>query len=331
MWPESRESLPKQFLPLLGPRSTFQNTIAMLADRDIFERPIVLTNHDYRFLVAEQLAAMGAEAEIVIEPVRRDSAAAVAVAAELGAARGPDTVLAALAADHAVGDPAGFVALCPIAAKAAALGRIVTLGIKPSHPATGYGYIRIGAGIPAAAGAFEVLAFAEKPNEETARRHIAEGCLWNSGNFFFRADAMKGELSRFEPLVAAAASRAVAASKIDLQFRVLDEAAFAASPKKSIDYAVMEHTKLAAVVPADIGWSDVGAWSSVLELSKKDDNGNAIQGQGVVLDAKNVMIRSPDQLTTVVGVDNVIVVATQDAVLVLNGSQSDKVKQLVES
>ncbi len=331
MWPESRESLPKQFLPLLGPRSTFQNTVAMLADRELFERPLILTNHDYRFLVAEQLAAIGAEAEIVIEPIRRDSAAAVAMAAELAALRGPETIVAALAADHSVRKPAEFLALCPKAARAAALGRIVTLGVKPDHPATGYGYIDVGAPIAAAPGVFEVRAFAEKPNEATAKSHIAAGCLWNSGNFFFRADIMRAEIARFEPAIAEAAAKAVAQSKTDLQFRVLDEAALASSPKKSIDYAVMEHTKLAAVVPADMGWSDVGAWPAVRDLSERDAHGNAIYGHGVALDASNVLIRSPEHLTTVVGVDNVIVVVTQDAVLVLDAAQADKVKTLVET
>jgi mannose-1-phosphate guanylyltransferase/mannose-6-phosphate isomerase len=330
MWPESRESLPKQFLPLLGPRSTFQNTVAMLASSDAFERPVILTNHDYRFLVAEQLAAIGALAEIVIEPIRRDSAAAVAMASELAALMGPDTILAALAADHAVQDPQKFLNLCPGAARAAAAGRIVTLGIKPTHPATGYGYIRVGAAIAGSPDAFEVAAFVEKPDEETAKRYIAEGYLWNSGNFIFRADVMKAEIARFEPAVADAAARAVALSKTDLQFRVLDEAALASAPKKSIDYAVMEHTKLAAVVPADMGWSDVGAWSSVLELSERDAHGNAVMGQGMALDATNVLIRSPDHLTAVVGVSNVIVVTTQDAVLVLDAGKADKVKELVE-
>ena len=330
MWPESRESLPKQFLPLLGPRSTFQTTVAMLASSDAFERAIILTNHDYRFLVAEQLAAIGVQAEIVIEPVRRDSAAAVAVAAELAGRKGPGVVLAALAADHAITDPAKFLALCVEAGQAAAAGRIVTLGIKPTSPATGYGYIRVGAPISEAPGSFEVAAFVEKPDEATARRYIAEGCLWNSGTFIFGADVMKAEIAQFEPAIADAAARAVAESKIDLQFRVLDETALSSSPRKSIDYAVMEHTKRAAVVPADIGWSDVGAWSSVLELSERDANGNAVGPNGVALDASNVLIRSPDCLTAVVGLDNVIVITTSDAVLVLNASKADQVKTLVE-
>ena len=332
MWPESRESLPKQFLSLLGPRSTFQNTVSMLANDAVFERPIILTNHDYRFLVAEQLAAIGAIAEIVIEPIRRDSAAAVAMAAELASRLGPDTILAALAADHVVTEPAKFIALCPDAARAAAAGRIVTLGIKPTSPATGYGYIRVGAPIAAAPGAFEVEAFVEKPDEEKARRYIAEGCLWNSGNFIFRADVMKNEIARFEPAVADAAARAVAESKLDLQFRVLDEAALASSPRKSIDYAVMEHTKLAAVVPADIGWSDVGNWDAVWKLTERDARGNSFHGEGgMAMDSDNVHVRSNGTLTAVLGVKDVVVVTTQDAVLVMGRDQGDRVKQLVDA
>ena len=330
MWPESRETLPKQFIPLFGEHSTFQTTLKQLADRDVFERPIILTNAEYRFLVAEQLAQIEMDAEIVLEPVRRDSAAAVAVAAELAAQRAPEAVVAVFAADHAVKNPARFVERCIVAAKAAASGKIVTLGVKPTHAATGYGYIRVGAALPGFDDVWQVGAFVEKPDEATARVYVEEGYLWNSGNFIFRADVMRSEIAHFEPAIAAAAAKAVAASKVDLQFRVLDKEALASAPRKSIDYAVMEHTRAAAVTPADIGWSDVGAWSSVLELSERDANGNSVRGKGVVLDAGNVLVRSDSHLTAVIGVSNVIVVTTQDAVLVVDAAQSDKVKQLVE-
>ncbi len=330
MWPESRESLPKQFLPLLGPRSTFQNTIAMLASDSLFDRPIILTSHDYRFLVAEQLAAIDAQAEIVIEPVRRDSAAAVAVATEIAGARGADIIVAALAADHVVTKPERFLALCADAARAAAIGRIVTLGVQPSFPAVGYGYIRAGAAIPDCPDAYDVTAFVEKPSADVAKTYIQEGYLWNSGNFVFNADVMKAEIAAFEPAISEAAAKAVARSAVDLQFRVLDKESLEAAPRKSIDFAVMERTRRAAVVKADIGWSDVGTWSSVLDLSERDDKGNAIVGHGVARDATNVLIRSPERLTAVVGVDNVIVITTEDAVLVLNAADGDKVKALVD-
>ena len=328
MWPESRESLPKQFIPLLDTLSTFQTTMLSLAAPG-FERPVVLTNVEYRFLVAEQLARIGMEAEIVLEPVRRDSALAVAVAAELAFVRGPGTIVGIFAADHMVRRPEALVALCMEGAAAAADGHIVALGVQPDYPATGYGYIQPGDAVGAAPGVRRVLAFVEKPREEQARAYIAEGYLWNSGNILFRADVMKEELLAFQPDVAVAAAEAVAASALDLQFRVLDEKALAAAPRTSIDYAVMERTRRAVVLRADIGWSDVGAWSTVMDLSARDDAGNCILGDGIIMGANNVLVRSPERLTAVIGVSDVIVVATQDATLVLNAAQADKVKDLV--
>ena len=328
MWPESRESLPKQFIPLLDPLSTFQRTVLSLAAPN-FERPVILTNIEYRFLVAEQLAQIGMEAEIVLEPMRRDSATAVGIAAELALQRGPQTLVGIFAADHIVRKPEALVELCAEAAVAAADGHIVTLGVRPDHPATGYGYIHPGEGLGASTSARRVAAFIEKPTEEKARAYMAEGYLWNSGNFLFRADVMRDELQAFHPEIAAAAAQAVAASRLDLQFRVLDAQAMEASPKISIDYAVMEHTKRAVVIPADIGWSDVGAWSTVMELSDRDGDGNCVHGDGLVMGGHNVLVRSPDQLTAVIGVSDVIVVTTKDAVLVLNASEAHRVKDLV--
>jgi mannose-1-phosphate guanylyltransferase/mannose-6-phosphate isomerase len=301
VWPESRETMPKQFIPLIGTASTFQQTIKRL-DAPMFDEPVVVTNRDYRFLVREQLEEIGAKAQIVIEPARRDSGAAVAIAAEIGAARDPQTVLAVFAADHVVLDQKGFLVACATAAEAAEVeGAIVTLGVTPTEPAIGYGYIRPGDSL-GLRDARRVAAFVEKPNLALAKRYVAEGYLWNSGNFFFRADAMLSELLAFER-----------------------------SPKKSIDYAVMERTHRAAVVPADVGWSDVGNWDAVWKLSPHDANGNAIHGNGFALEAKNVHIRSDDLLTAVVGVDDVTVVSTQDAVLVLKRGEGDKVKDLVDA
>jgi mannose-1-phosphate guanylyltransferase/mannose-6-phosphate isomerase len=329
VWPESRESLPKQFIPLVGEISTFQMAIETLAD-ETFAPPIVISNHAYRFLVGEQLQKINRSAQIVLEPEGRDSGPAVAVAAELALQQGPDTIVAVLAADHVVRDKAGFVALCREAAAAAADGYIVTLGIKPNHPAVGYGYIKPGQAVRADHAVFKVERFVEKPDRATAERYIAEGYLWNSGNFIFRADVMEAELRSFEPDMIAAAANAVLRSRTDLDFTLLEADSFRKATKKSIDYAVMERTTKAAVVPADIGWSDVGNWSAVWELSEQDSDGNAIRGHGAVLDAKNVHIRSEDHLTAVVGVDDIIVVTTQDAVLVVGHQHGDKVKQLVE-
>jgi len=329
VWPESREALPKQFISLVGPRSTFQTAVATLKD-PAFDAPVVISNHDYRFLVAEQLAQIQTEARIVLEPVRRDSGPAVAVAAALAEKMGPDTIVAMLAADHVVRKPDVFVELCKQAAVAAAAGHIVTLGITPTEPATGYGYIRMGAPVADGSAVKKVAAFVEKPDADTAARYVADGYVWNSGNFIFRADVMMAEIEKFEPEMAQAARAAVADGKVDLGFLKLDEAAFSSAPKKSIDYAVMEKTDKAAVIPADIGWSDVGTWSAVWDMSERDASGNSINGEGLVMGGSNVHIRSSDSYTAVVGVSDVIVVTTQDAVLVVDRNRADQVKQLVD-
>jgi mannose-1-phosphate guanylyltransferase / mannose-6-phosphate isomerase len=330
VWPESRESRPKQFISLIGERSTFQTIVAVLGDRDVFAEPIVITNVDYRFLVAEQLEEIGAKAQIVLEPMRRDSGPAVAVAAALAAKSDPKTVVAVLAADHVFRDSRLFAKLCEEAGAAAAAGSIVTFGVAPDHPATGYGYIRPGDPIDAAGKVRKVAAFVEKPDAATAQKFVDAGYLWNSGNFIFRADVMQGELKRFEPDMAAAASEAVEKARADLGFLLLDSTSFSTAPKKSIDYAVMERTDKAAVIPADVGWSDVGLWSTVWRLSAHDSDGNSLRGKAVAVDSHNVLVRAHDQLTAVVGLDNVIVVTTPDAVLVANAAHSEKIKQLVD-
>ncbi len=329
VWPESRETMPKQFIALIGAASTFQETVRRVAD-PIFARPIVITNRDYRFLVKEQLAEIGVEATIVIEPARRDSGPAIAIAAALAARQDPEAVVAVFASDHVITKRDEFLAACVAAAGAAEEGLIVTLGVTPSEPATGYGYIKPGA--PAGSGAaLAIRAFVEKPDRATAERYVAEGHLWNSGNFFFRADVMREEIAAFEPEMAQAADAALEKAKRDLGFLVLDAQAFSAAPKKSIDYAVMERTRRAAVVPADVGWSDVGSWEAVWKLSDRDEGGNAVVGEGVVVDSQNVLVRSHGLLTAVIGLKDVVIVATQDAVLALASDQGDKVKQLVDT
>src|SRR5271166_1938679 len=330
VWPESRESLPKQFIPLIGDRSTFQSIVAVVSDRAIFEPAIVITNFDYRFRVVEQLNEIGAEATILLEPERRDSAAAVGAAAAWAAMRDPGTILAVLAADHVFKDGKTFAALCAQAGAAATTGEIVTFGVTPDHPATGYGYIHPGEPLAVDPEVRRVERFVEKPNEERARTFVDSGCLWNSGNFVFSADVMLEELARFEPEIAAAASKAAALASTDLGFVVLDRESFIRAPETSIDYAVMERTHRAAVLAADVGWSDVGEWSTVWRLSPQDADGNSLRGRAVAIDSSNVLVRSEDHLAAVIGLDNVIVIATGDAVLVADQSQSDKVKQLVE-
>jgi len=330
VWPESRESLPKQFIPLIGDRSTFQSIVGLVGDRATFEAPVVITNFDYRFRVAEQLKEIGAEAKILLEPERRDSAAAVGAAAAWAAARDPKAVVAVLAADHVFKDGAKFAALCAQGGVAAEAGEIVTFGVTPDHPATGYGYIHPGEPLPVDPQVRRVERFVEKPDEERAKAFIEQGYLWNSGNFVFRADVMLEELARFEPEIARATGEAVARAKTDLGFVVLDKKSFVKAPKTSIDFAVMERTHLAAVLEADVGWSDVGQWSTVWRLSPQDERGNSLRGRVVAIDSSNVLVRSEDHLVAVIGLDNVVVVATGDAVLVADQSQSDKVKDLVE-
>ena len=330
MWPESRESLPKQFIPLIGQRSTFQSIVGLVGDPAVFGTAVVITNFDYRFRVAEQLRDIGAEAVILLEPDRRDSAAAVGAAAAWAAARDPNTVVAVLAADHVFEEGKQFAGLCAQAYAAAHAGEIVTFGVTPDHPATGYGYIHPGAPLALDPQVRRIERFVEKPDETRARAFIADGYLWNSGNFIFRADVMVEELTRFEPEIAAATTAAVSAAKKDLGFVVLDHESFAKAPKTSIDYAVMERTDRAVVLTADVGWSDVGEWSAVWRLSPRDANGNALRGRAVAIDSSNVLVRSEEQLAAVIGLKDVVVIATGDAVLVADRSQTDKVKKLVE-
>jgi mannose-1-phosphate guanylyltransferase / mannose-6-phosphate isomerase len=332
MWPESRESLPKQFIPLIGQRSTFQSIVSLVSDPAVFDPGVVITNFDYRFRVAEQLREIGAEATtIVLEPERRDSAAAVGAAAAWAAARDPKAVVAVLAADHVFEDGKQFASLCAQAYASAAAGDIVTFGVTPDHPATGYGYIHPGAPLAYDPHVRRIERFVEKPDAERARAFIQDGYLWNSGNFVFRADVMLEELERFEPEIAGAARAALTAAKKDLDFIVLDHESFAKAPKTSIDYAVMERTDRAVVLTADVGWSDVGEWSAVWRLSPRDAKGNSLRGRAMVIDSSNVLVRSEEQLTAVIGLQDVVVVATGDAVLVADRSQTEKVKKLVES
>src|SRR5256885_62590 len=330
LWPVSRESMPKQFVPLVGQGSTFQQVLARISDSSLFSRPIVITNGDFRFVIAEQLRERGIEADIVLEPVRRDSGPAVAVSAVLATQRDRDALVLVLAADHVIRKPENFHEACLNPATAAAEGRIVAFRIQPTYPATNYGYIRPGETLNGAS-VRAVEAFIEKPDAEIAATYVAERYLWNSGNFLFHAATMLGEIERLEPGIAAAAKAAVAGLTRDLDFLRLASEPFARAPKKSIDYAVMQRTKLAAVIPTDLGWSDIGSWSSVWDVLDHDAAGNATDGPVVMLDSRNSLVRSEESvLTTVVGLDDVIVGSTTDAVLVSTRAKAEQVKTLVE-
>jgi mannose-1-phosphate guanylyltransferase/mannose-6-phosphate isomerase len=270
---ESRASLPKQFIPLIGDRSSFQSIVDLVVDRAAFDGPVVITNFDDRLLVAEQLKQIGAEATILLEPEPRFSAAAVGALAAYASARDPEAIVAVLGADHVFRDREKFVALCVRAGAVAAAGEIVTFGVKPDHPATVYGYIHPAEPLAVDPEARRVERFVEKPDKERARAFVEDGYLWNSGNFVFRADVMLEELERFEPEIAAAAKEAVALARKDLGFLVLDRDALVKAPRKSIDNAVMERTRKAAVLVADVGWSDVRQWSVTWELGPQETPG----------------------------------------------------------
>ncbi len=328
LWPASRENRPKQFLPLFGPLSTFQETIRRVSDPALFSRPIIVTNGQYRFLVSEQLAAIGVEADILLEPMRRDSGPAIVAGASYAHRRGGDPVLVALAADHVVTDPAAFAKVCRIAGEAALDNLVVTFGVRPTRPAMEYGYIRPAQSIRPGLHAIE--RFVEKPDAETATRYVSEGYLWNSGNFVFRAGFLLEEYRRFEPDSEAAVAAAVAEAGSDLSFVTLQPKAFARATAKSIDYALMERTTHAAVMPVSYGWSDVGSWQAVWELSQRDGDGNAAQGNAVFTDTRGSYVASEKQLVALLGVDNVVVVTTDDAVLVARREDGDGLRRVVK-
>jgi mannose-1-phosphate guanylyltransferase/mannose-6-phosphate isomerase len=332
LWPASREGRPKQFLSLFGQQSTFQDAIRRVSDPLLFGRPIVITNSQYRFLVAEQLAALGVAADILLEPVRRDSGPAIAAGAAFAAKRDGDPLVVALAADHVVSDAAAFAKICGMAAEAAAGDRIVTFGVRPTRPATEYGYIRAGA--PLGPDLFAIDQFVEKPDATTAERYLKEGCLWNSGNFMFRASLLLDEYRVFEPHSLAAVTAAIDKAGKDLGFVTLDPESFARATAKSIDYAVMERTKRAAVMPVAYGWSDVGSWQAVWELSGRDALGNSSHnssaGRVVFVDSRGCYVTTDKQLVALFGVEDLVVVTTDDAVLVARRADGDGLRRLVQ-
>ena len=327
LWPASREVNPKQFLRLFGVRSTFQDTLARVSDPALFERPIVITNAAYRFMVLEQLGEIGLEADVLLEPARRDSGPAIAAGAAFALGRDRDAIVLALAADHVVGDVPAFLAACREGLTVAAEGRIVTFGVRPERPATEYGYISPGDAISGEVRA--VAKFVEKPDPATAASYISAGYLWNSGNFMFRASVLLDEYRKVDPQSVQSVAEAVGRAGRDLGFVTLEQEAFGSAKAISIDYAVMEKTSLAAVVPVACGWSDVGSWHAVWELSQKDEQGNAAQGTAVFEDSRNCNVSTDRALVALEGVDDLVVIATQDAVLVSRQKDANGLKRLV--
>ncbi len=330
LWPLSRQSLPKQFLSLVSDHTLYQDTLLRVSSA-AFHSPVVVTNSDFRFFARRQASEIGIEPTVLLEPVARDSGPAMLAAAAYVSERyGPDALVLALAADHVVRDAPAFLDSVRTAAVAAAAGEIVTFGIPPRGPSTAYGYIRVGAPL-AEAGVSRIERFVEKPDAETAARYVADGYLWNSGNFLFRAGVMLSEGEALVPAMTDCAVRAVAGIAEDMRFLTLGSEAFTAAPSQSIDFAVMEHTKHAAVVTGDFGWSDIGAWDAVREANTHDEAGNSTRGPVTLIDSRNSYIYSDTTLVAGIGLEGLAVVATDDAILVMPSNRSQDVRRLVAS
>jgi len=331
LWPVSRKSFPKQFWPLTSKRSMLAET-ALRAHAPAFTPPLVVTNQDHRFVVAEQLREAGIKgARILLEPVGRNSAPAIAAAALLVAETDPDAILWIMAADASIRDSKALAAAVKTAAAAAAAGYFVTFGMQPTAPETGYGYIAQGEPISGLEGVFKLDKFIEKPDAERAAQLLETGKnFWNSGMFMFTASVLLAEMERYAPEVLTAVRASLTDRSNDLDFIRLGSDAFAAAPDISIDYAIAERTGKAVVVPAAIGWSDVGSWSALAEIAPKDSDGNFALGDVVFEGSSNSYVRSEGTITALLGVKDLVVITTQDAVLVAHKDQAQNVKKVVE-
>jgi mannose-1-phosphate guanylyltransferase/mannose-6-phosphate isomerase len=330
LWPVSREAYPKQFLPLAGADSmlvdTLRRTQALQGGS-----PMVVCNEDHRFIVAEQLRNAGVDnGEIVLEPIGRNTAPAVAIAALQAIKSDPEAILLVLPADHIILQREAFVSAVQEALPLAEQGRLVTFGVVPSKPETGYGYIRRGDNLSGSG--YAIDSFVEKPDLATAEGYLTSGdYLWNSGMFLLGAQTYIEQLEKLAPDMLAACKKALAGASDDLDFVRLDAEAFSACPSDSIDYAVMEKTDLGAVLALDCGWSDVGAWSALWEVGEQDGNGNVVQGDVLLDQVKDSYVRSESRLIAATGVENLVVVETTDAILIADRNQVQDVKNLVNA
>jgi mannose-1-phosphate guanylyltransferase/mannose-6-phosphate isomerase len=335
LWPLSRAMYPKQFIRFLPDQdaSFLMAALRRLGTDAGFPPPIVVCNNDHRFLVKQEAEAAGvAPGAIVLEPVARNTAPAVAVAALMVEREEAAGILAVMPSDHVIKDEAAFAVAARQAGEVAETGRLVLFGIKPNGPHTGYGYIRRGAPLPGFPGAFAVEGFTEKPDKATAQAYLDAGTYsWNSGIFVFRARTYLEELQRFAPAVLEAARQALEAASEDLGFLRLDAEAFAKATSISIDYAVMERTDRAVVLPIDVGWSDVGSWAALWELSARDPSGNAVRGEAILEDTSNCYVHSETAVVSTIGVKDLVIVDTPDALLVADRSRAQDVSGLVET
>jgi mannose-1-phosphate guanylyltransferase/mannose-6-phosphate isomerase len=332
LWPLSRAVMPKQLLPLVSDKTMLQETALRVAGWPGLMAPLVVCGNDHRFMVAEQLREIGVTPlGILLEPVGRNTAPAVAAAAHYLKAIDPEAVMLVLPADHVIKDNDAFKAAVLRAGAMVGRGALATFGIVPQAPETGYGYIRRGEQADGADDCYKVERFVEKPDRATAEAFLADGgYYWNSGMFMFEAGRYLAELAKFNPEIAAASEAAVRTGYRDLDFCRLDEAAFSGCPSDSIDYAVMERTRDAVVVPADIGWSDVGSWSALWDVQRRDADGNAQRGDVYLDGVSNSLVRAESRIVAVVGVQDLVVVETPDAVLVAHKDQVQRVKQVVD-
>lgn len=331
LWPLSREAMPKQLLPLLGGRTLLQEAV-LRAGRACGRAAIVVCNEQHRFVVAEQLREIDLKKpEIMLEPVGRNTAIAAAIAAISVAQSDPEGIVVLLPSDLFIGDERGFAKALSQAAAAARQGFIATLGTPPTRAETDYGYIHVGALIDEAAGCHRVDRFIEKPDKAVVERMLRQGgYLWNTGMFVFAPDVFLSELKRLEPQIHAAAVAALNCSARDLEFLRLDAGAYESVPAKSIDYAVMEHTEKAATCVLDSPWGDLGSWAALWEVANRDAQNNVTSGDVVLEDARDCLVRTEGQLTAVLGVQDVVVVTTADAVLVTSKNRSQDVRRIVD-
>lgn len=331
LWPLSRELYPKQLLPLISQDKTLlQQTIERLQGLAELSEPVVVTNEQHRFLVAEQLKCSHIEGgTILLEPVGRNTAPAAALAAMQVALSDPESILLVLPADHQIPDIKALHQAIEEGRKQAEVGHLVTFGIVPVEAHTGYGYIH--RGDPQGDKAFKVERFVEKPDAETAQKYIESGeYYWNSGMFMFRADVLLNELAHYAEPIFSACEQAFAGRKTDLDFIRIQKQDFAAVPADSIDYAVMEHTRQATVIPLDAGWNDVGSWKALWDIGEKDSHGNVVQGDVHAINVNSAYLHAESRMLGVIGLDNVVVVETADAVLVADVNQVQQVKQIVQ-
>ena len=330
LWPVSREFFPKPLLPIFGEQTLLQDTTSRLDELDGIQNPLFVCNEEHRFLVAEQVRRLGKEPEaIMLEPQGRNTAPALTIAALYLADKDPEAVMVAMPADHVIPETGAFVSTVQQAGQLAAQGYLVTFGIVADKPETGYGYIRRGEAVEGSEG-YRVDRFVEKPDALTAQTYIDAGdYYWNSGIFVMRADRWLEEIGKYQPKILAACQSAMAESARDSDFVRVDRKAFLSSPADSIDYAVMENTDKAAVVPMNTGWSDVGSWSSIWEVSEQDGQGNVSRGDVLTHDTTNSLFMAEARCLAVVGLDNVIVVETSDAVLVADKNKCQDVKAIV--